>query len=76
MLTLSWSWGGIEVARTLIKCIEVMSICITMHIVTVAPLAGAWVETLRTVALVLTHTEVAPLAGAWVETYSITTYYS
>lgn len=75
MLTLSWSWGGIEVACTLIKCIEVMLICITMHIVTVAPLAGAWVETFDGTQGAV-HRPVAPLAGAWVETYSITTYYS
>ncbi len=33
----------------------------------VAPLAGAWIETLLTRGVVLMH-PVAPLAGAWIET--------
>ena len=35
---------------------------------TVAPLAGAWIETTDTDVLLLTDV-VAPLAGAWIETF-------
>ncbi len=34
---------------------------------TVAPLAGAWIETICGLGI-LDETEVAPLAGAWIET--------
>ena len=36
----------------------------------VAPLAGAWIETVTAI-LPLTPSEVAPLAGAWIETTAL-----
>ena len=35
----------------------------------VAPLAGAWIETLGVVTANTTAFQVAPLAGAWIETF-------
>ena len=40
-----------------------------MFPITVAPLAGAWIETITSALPMSTFGLVAPLAGAWIETW-------
>ena len=49
------------------ECSFYISLCHYLKDSTVAPLVGAWIETLE-LALTSDKNEVAPLVGAWIET--------